>query len=68
MAPNFVDSWFVVGSGLGNTGLDPTNPTMKLDYWLADQSGRAQPQSAQVISWTGWTSDHLPLQTTFVVK
>jgi endonuclease/exonuclease/phosphatase family metal-dependent hydrolase len=68
MAPNFVDSWSVVGSGPGDTGLDPTNPTMKLDYWLADWSGRAQPQSSQVISWTGWISDHLPLQATFVIK
>ncbi len=66
MLPNFVDTWTLVGSGRGLTAFGPS-PTMKLDYWFNDLSGRAIPQSTQVIYWTG-ISDHYPVQTTFVVK
>jgi len=66
MLPNFVDTWTLVGSGRGLTAFGPS-PTMKLDYCFTDLSGRAIPQSTQVIYWTG-ISDHYPVQTTFVVK
>ena len=42
MAPNFVDSWPLVGSGPGLTAFVP-GPTMKLDYWFSDASGAAYP-------------------------
>jgi len=41
---------------------------MKLDYWFTDTSGRAQPISSQVFYGAGATSDHYPVQTTFVIK
>jgi endonuclease/exonuclease/phosphatase family metal-dependent hydrolase len=67
MAPNFVDSWSVVGSGRGFSCSAP-NPTMKLDYWFSDAGGRAQPLSSQVVYGTGSVSDHYPVQTTFVIR
>jgi endonuclease/exonuclease/phosphatase family metal-dependent hydrolase len=41
---------------------------MKLDYWFSDVSGRATAQTSVVNTSTGWVSDHMPLQTTFLVK
>jgi len=41
MSPNFVDSWFVAGQGSRFTSFVP-NPTMKIDYWFSDASGRAR--------------------------
>jgi hypothetical protein len=41
---------------------------MKLDYWFADAGGRAQAQSTQVYYGSGSISDHLPVQTTFVIR
>ena len=67
MSPNFTDSWFVVGAGSRFTALG-ANPTMKLDYWFADNGARATPIESRVITSTGSVSDHLPLQTTFVVR
>ncbi len=60
MAPNFVDSWALVGSGAGFTYPVP-GPTMKLDYWFADASGRAVPQWTYVHTGTGSVSDHYPV-------
>jgi endonuclease/exonuclease/phosphatase family metal-dependent hydrolase len=67
MAPQFVDTWSLVGSGNRFTYVVP-NPTMKLDYWFTDASGRAAPQSSEVVSSTGSISDHYPVLTTFVVR
>ena len=67
MGPQFVDTWSQVGSGSRFTAFLP-NPTMKLDYWFADTSGRAAAQSSEVVTWTGWVSDHFPVRTTFVVR
>ncbi|MFN7913970.1 MAG: endonuclease/exonuclease/phosphatase family protein [Vicinamibacterales bacterium] len=60
MAPNFVDSWALVGSGAGFTYPLPS-PTMKLDYWFADASGRAVPEWTYVHTGTGSASDHYPV-------
>jgi endonuclease/exonuclease/phosphatase family metal-dependent hydrolase len=67
MAPQFVDTWSLVGSGNRFTYVVP-NPTMKLDYWFTDASGGAAPQSSQVVSATGSISDHYPVLTTFVIR
>jgi len=66
MAPNFVDSWFAVGSGSRFTAFNP-NPSMKLDYWLSDSGGRAQPIQSAVLNSQG-VSDHSPLQASFVIR
>ena len=66
MSPTFVDTWSVVGSGAGYSAFGPS-PTMKLDYWFTDSGGRAQPISSQVFYGAGATSDHYPVQTTFVI-
>jgi endonuclease/exonuclease/phosphatase family metal-dependent hydrolase len=66
MSPNFADSWFAVGQGSRFTALLP-NPNMKLDYWLADSGGRAQPVDSAVVQGL-WISDHLPLRATFAIR
>jgi endonuclease/exonuclease/phosphatase family metal-dependent hydrolase len=66
MSPNFVDSWFAVGTGSRFTAFLPS-PSMKIDYWFSDAGGRAQPVDSAVV--TGqWLSDHLPLRATFVIR
>src|SRR6185312_585596 len=67
MSPNFVDSWFVAGQGSRFTALGP-NPSMKLDYWFSDASGRATAQTSIVNFGTGSVSDHYPIEATFVVR
>ena len=67
MLPTFVDTWSMVGTGRGFTAFGPS-PSMKIDYWFSDTSGRAQPMSSQVIYGTGALSDHYPVQTTFVIR
>ena len=67
MSPNFVDSWFVAGQGSRFTSFYP-NPTMKIDYWFSDASGRATAQTSFVNSATGGVSDHLPVEATFLVR
>jgi endonuclease/exonuclease/phosphatase family metal-dependent hydrolase len=67
MAPNFVDSWFVAGTGSRFTAFVP-DPSMKIDYWFSDASGRATAQTSSVNTSAWWVSDHLPLQATFLVK
>ena len=67
MLPTFVDTWSIVGTGRGFTAFGPS-PSMKIDYWFSDTSGRAQPMSSQVIYGTGALSDHYPVQTTFVIR
>jgi endonuclease/exonuclease/phosphatase family metal-dependent hydrolase len=67
MSPNFVDSWPLVGVGSRFTALLP-NPTMKIDYWFSDASGRATAATSIVNTGTGSESDHYPLEATFVVK
>lgn len=67
MSPNFVDSWFVAGQGSRYTAFYP-NPTMKIDYWFSDASGRATAQTSVVNSGVGGVSDHLPVEATFLVK
>jgi hypothetical protein len=64
MLPNFIDSWSQVGSGNGFTAFVP-NPTMKLDYWLEDNGGKAQPNWSSVITGSGGISDHYAVQTSF---
>jgi endonuclease/exonuclease/phosphatase family metal-dependent hydrolase len=67
MSPSFVDSWSVAGQGSRFTSFYP-NPTMKIDYWFSDSSGRAAAQSSVVNTSTGGVSDHLPIEATFLVK
>ena len=67
MGGSFVDSWSIVGSGNGFTTTTPT-PTMKLDYWFADVSGKATPISSSVVTATGTTSDHYPVTAVFRVQ
>lgn len=64
MSPNFVDAWGRVGSGNGFTAFLPT-PTMRIDYWFADASGKAQPLWTQAVTGTGTGSDHLPVHAGF---
>lgn len=65
--PNFVDSWPIAGQGSRFTAFVP-NPTMKLDYWFSDASGRAVVQTSIVNTGTGQVSDHRPVEATFLVK
>jgi endonuclease/exonuclease/phosphatase family metal-dependent hydrolase len=67
MAPQFVDTWSVAGSGSRFTAFLPS-ANMKLDYWFMDAGWRAAPQSSEVLTWMGWVSDHYPIRTTFVVR
>jgi len=67
MLPSFVDTWGSVGTGSRFTAFGP-NPSMKLDYWFADPSGRAVPQTSEVVYSTGGVSDHYPIQATFLIK
>jgi endonuclease/exonuclease/phosphatase family metal-dependent hydrolase len=64
MGPNFVDTWQLAGSGFSLTAFLPS-PSMKIDYWLADAGGKAQPLWTQVVTSTGAISDHLPVQVGF---
>jgi endonuclease/exonuclease/phosphatase family metal-dependent hydrolase len=67
MSPDFVDSWWAVGTGSRFTAFAPT-PTMKLDYWFSDAGGRAQPTQSYVVNGPQSVSDHYPIQATFVVR
>lgn len=67
MRPDFVDSWSVAGSGPGLTCNTPS-PTMKLDYWFADASGRASVEWTYVATSTGTVSDHFPVVASFVIR
>ena len=67
MRPNFIDSWGVLNATRGFTCSTP-NPTMKLDYWLMDQSGRITPNWSWVVTWPGTTSDHFPVHKSFTVR
>lgn len=66
MAPNFVDSWDLVGSGAGFTAFVPS-PTMKLDYWFSDASGGAVPEWTYVNTGT-WASDHYPVVAQYRIR
>jgi endonuclease/exonuclease/phosphatase family metal-dependent hydrolase len=68
MLPNFVEH--MVGRRLGPRVhvVLARSPTMKIDYWFTDASGRAQPNSTQVYYGRAPVSDHYPVQTTFVVR
>ncbi len=67
MQPNFVDSWFVAGVGSRFTAFAP-NPSMKIDYWFSDASGRATATTSVVNTGTSGVSDHFPVEATFWVK
>jgi endonuclease/exonuclease/phosphatase family metal-dependent hydrolase len=67
MLPSFIDAWFVVNAGRGLTCSTPY-PTMQLDYWFADASGRAKPNWSSVVTGTGTVSDHFPMHTSFTVR
>jgi endonuclease/exonuclease/phosphatase family metal-dependent hydrolase len=67
MAPNFLDSWPLVGSGPGLTAFVP-GPTMKLDYWFSDASGAAYPEWTYVHTGTGSTSDHYPVVAQYRIR
>jgi endonuclease/exonuclease/phosphatase family metal-dependent hydrolase len=67
MLPNFIDSWAIAGSGAGFTNPTPS-PLYKLDYWLADVTGKAQPNWSSVVTGTGTISDHFPVQTSFTIR
>jgi endonuclease/exonuclease/phosphatase family metal-dependent hydrolase len=67
MGGAFVDSWSIVGSGPGYTAFAPS-PSMKLDYWFADVSGKARPNWSSVVTSTGSVSDHLPVTASFNVS
>jgi endonuclease/exonuclease/phosphatase family metal-dependent hydrolase len=66
MSPDFVDAWSVVGSGSGFTAFMPS-PSMRIDYWMFDNSGRARPISSEIITNGGSVSDHRPVRTTFEI-
>jgi endonuclease/exonuclease/phosphatase family metal-dependent hydrolase len=66
LLPDFIDTWSV-GHGNMVTAYGPT-PTKKIDYWFVDDSGRAVPQTSEVIYATGATSDHYPVHATIAVK
>jgi endonuclease/exonuclease/phosphatase family metal-dependent hydrolase len=66
MSPGFVDSWAQRGGGSGFTANTP-NPTMKLDYWFADASGRATVDWVNVNTSTGTVSDHFPLAASYTI-
>lgn len=67
MLPNFIDSWTLVGSGRGFTNPTPA-PLYKLDYWLADVSGKARPNWSSVVTSTGTMSDHYGVQASFTIR
>ncbi|HMC70362.1 MAG TPA: carbohydrate-binding protein, partial [Mycobacteriales bacterium] len=67
MKPNFVDAWFVVNAVRGLTCSTP-NPTMQLDYWFADASGKARPNWASVVTATSTVSDHFPMHASFTIR
>jgi endonuclease/exonuclease/phosphatase family metal-dependent hydrolase len=67
MSPAFVDSWSLVGLGPGYTAFTPS-PTMKLDYWFADASGRARPNWSTVATSPGMISDHFPVVASFTIR
>ena len=52
---------------VGITAFAP-NPTMKIDYWFSDASGRAQAISSAVLNGAQSVSDHYPIQATFVIR
>jgi endonuclease/exonuclease/phosphatase family metal-dependent hydrolase len=66
MSSQFVDSWAQAGAGSGFTIPTP-NPTMKLDYWFADASGRATVDWVYVNTSTGTTSDHFPIVASYTI-
>ena len=53
--------------GRGLTCNTPS-PTMKLDYWFADASGRARVEWTYVNTGTGTVSDHFPVVASFVIR
>jgi endonuclease/exonuclease/phosphatase family metal-dependent hydrolase len=65
MAGAFLDSWSIVGAGSGYTAFAPS-PWMHLDYLFSDVSGRAWPQSTQMLNSQG-ISDHFAARTTFSI-
>jgi endonuclease/exonuclease/phosphatase family metal-dependent hydrolase len=67
MAPEFVDTWSLAGSGSGFTAFAP-RPFMKIDYWFTDASLRAYPESTEVVTWPGSFSDHYAVRTTFSIR
>ena len=67
MRPNFIDSWGLLNSTRGFTFPAP-NPTLKLDYWFLDQSGRITPNWSSVVTWTGTISDHFPVHASFTIR
>ena len=67
MRPSFVDSWGLLNSTRGFTCSTPY-PTMKLDYWFMDQSGRITPNWSSVVTWMGTLSDHFPVHASFKVR
>jgi endonuclease/exonuclease/phosphatase family metal-dependent hydrolase len=66
MSPDFVNSWSQVGVGNGYTAFTPS-PTMKLDYWLEDSSGRAKPAWSVVVTTPGTFSDHYAVINSFSI-
>src|SRR5262249_8244465 len=66
MGAGFIDSWSVTGSGAGFTCPTPA-PTMKLDYWFADASGKAVAKWTNVVTSTGTLSDHFPVIANYVM-
>jgi endonuclease/exonuclease/phosphatase family metal-dependent hydrolase len=67
MQAAFIDSWFIVNATRGLTCSTPS-PTMKLDYWFADTSGKARPNWSSVATGTGTVSDHFPLHSSFTIR
>ncbi len=65
MGGTFVDTWSQVGGWSGFTAFSPS-PWMKIDFMLADVSGKAQANWSTVPN-TGTVSDHQPVLTTFKV-
>jgi endonuclease/exonuclease/phosphatase family metal-dependent hydrolase len=67
MAGAFVDTWQQLYGGRALTAFGP-NPTMQLDYWFADNSGKAVPKWEWVVTPTGQTSDHYPLHAAITIR
>jgi endonuclease/exonuclease/phosphatase family metal-dependent hydrolase len=66
MASMFADTWITAGAGSSNTYPLPS-PTMKIDFWFEDASGKARAVASRVE--TGATeSDHYPLSASFLFR
>ena len=67
MAGMFIDSWTQVNAGRALTCSTPV-PTMQLDYWFVDTSGKAKTKWMSVERGTGTVSDHFPTHAAITIQ